>query len=325
MQARRGPHVVRPADVVPVQQPGDVGPDVRTRRPIRGDPCLAVIGSVASRELQVRSTTHRIAEVGARRRPARHQEQMGGKRPRRLGREHVVLQHEVLRVRPVVRDLGGGVIAHDVRLAARTPLGLPALEDVGMVLAPVADLLQRPDEPVHPRAVSVDRRAHRSVGATRVEAVRVVVGPSTDTGLRIGDADVDVAVRVPRESVRAGERAEVVIERAVLLHDHDDVGDVVDADVGIDRRIRGGHGYRRRRGRCANGGHGSLAHAMHARLTHRARHSHDGHDARGHEGRQGTCRGPSGSHVRPDATRSCSSTGTVRGSGRGPAAGPATA
>ena len=189
----------------------------------------------------------------------RHEEQVGGKRRRRLRREHVVLQHEVLRVRPVVRDLAGGVIPHDVRLAARTPLGLPALEDVGVVPASVADLLQRPDEPVHPRAVFVDRRAHQSVGTARVEPVRVVIGPSTDPGLGVGDAHVDVALRVPRESVRAGERAEVVIERAVLLHDHDDVGDVVDADVGIDRRIRGSHGCRRRHGRAPSGGHGSLS------------------------------------------------------------------
>src|SRR5947209_6099764 len=36
-----------------------------------------------------------------------------------VGLEHVVLQHEVLGVRPVVRDLACVVIAHDVRVAEK--------------------------------------------------------------------------------------------------------------------------------------------------------------------------------------------------------------
>jgi hypothetical protein len=47
----------------------------------------------------------------------------------------------------------------------------------------------------------------------------------TQEGIR--DADVDLALCVRRESVRTGERSEVVIEGPVLLHDEDEVIDLV--------------------------------------------------------------------------------------------------
>ena len=173
-------------------------------------------------------------------------------------REHVVLQDEVLRVRPVVRDLLGRVVPHDVGLSCGPASGLPARVVVGTVLAAVADLLQRPHVPVHLTAVLGDPRSDQPVRTAGVEQVRVVVRPLAMPGLGIGDADVDVSVRVSREAVGAGERAEVVIERTVLLHDHDDVRDVVDADVGVDRWIerrlrRSGDGRRRRPSRARPG------------------------------------------------------------------------
>ena len=64
-----------------------------------------------------------------------------------------------------------------------------------------------------------------------IDVADVVVGHLAETGLRIRHADVGAPV-VHRDPVRAGEGPEVGIERAVLLHDHDDVLDLVDAFVG---------------------------------------------------------------------------------------------
>jgi hypothetical protein len=55
----------------------------------------------------------------------------------------------------------------------------------------------------------------------------------------VRDADVDVAVLVDREAVGAGEHPEVMVEGPILLHDHDDVLDLLEPAV---LRTRGGSG-----------------------------------------------------------------------------------
>jgi hypothetical protein len=80
------------------------------------------------------------------------------------------------------------------------------------------------DEPVHPAAVDVEDRVAVVVRAAGVAIGAVVVGPLAQATLRIGNAH---ALRNP---VCTGIRAEVGVERAVLLHDHDHVPDLVDAD-----------------------------------------------------------------------------------------------
>src|SRR5207245_551807 len=92
--------------------------------------------------------------------------------------------------------------------------------------------LCRSDEAVHPPAVLVLDRALLYVRAAGVDLVRVVVGLDALAGLRIGDADGDLPLRVPREAVRAGVGPEVAVERPVLLHDEHDVPDLVDAGRG---------------------------------------------------------------------------------------------
>ena len=54
----------------------------------------------------------RVVALRAVRRPARHHEQMCGLAPRRNAFVHVVVQHAVLRVRPVIREVALGVVAH---------------------------------------------------------------------------------------------------------------------------------------------------------------------------------------------------------------------
>ena len=119
--ARRGDarpvtDVVRPADAVRVEHPRDVPPDVRAWSAVRGDPLLARMRPHAAGELLIGVTAHGVVQVGARRRPPGQQEQVRGERPRVGGREHAVVERVRLRVVPIVRDLLGRVVAHDVGL-----------------------------------------------------------------------------------------------------------------------------------------------------------------------------------------------------------------
>ena len=106
--------VVAPAHARLAQHPGDVAPGVGHLRALLQRPpligladrwVLQLIGSVRSGQRAVQpDTTHRC----------------DGKRPGVGGREHVVLEQVVTRVRPVVRDLLGGVVAHHVGRVAGT-------------------------------------------------------------------------------------------------------------------------------------------------------------------------------------------------------------
>jgi hypothetical protein len=115
VEARAGVDVIGPADVVLVQQVGDVGPSVRRVVAVAHD-VLRVVQD------DVRAAAHRVLRVLACRRPRRDQEQVRRQRPRIRGREQPVLQDEVIGVRPVVRDVRARVIAEDVGLVLRSEL-----------------------------------------------------------------------------------------------------------------------------------------------------------------------------------------------------------
>ena len=155
--------------------------------------------------------------------------------------EHVVLEDEVPRVRPVVRDLAPVVVAQDVRVAemhARRAVPVTAaLADLGTV----GDA----DEAVHAPAVDVLLAGEGTVRAARVvDAVRVAERlHALADAVRYAHGRHAVLHRDP-VCVRIG--AEEGVERAVLLHDHDHVLDHVDA-------VRPGEG------RLAAGLHGAVA------------------------------------------------------------------
>jgi hypothetical protein len=121
----------------------------------------------------------------------------------------------------------------------------------GFCLQPLpAGVLGLGDEAVHLPPRNVRGRIRLAVRAARVQVVRVVVRPLADVLRRIGHADRELAVRIAREAVGAGIRPEVVIEGAVLLHDHDHVLDLVNPDGSLGRLpLRSG-----RRGEREHGG-----------------------------------------------------------------------
>ncbi len=139
--------------------------------------------------------------------------------------EHVVLEHEVACVVPVVRDLVPVVVAHHIGLRGRQR----AAGIVGLVTREETALARLRLEAVHLPAVDVMDRVDHVVWAAGIAVIPVVVRLNADMRLRVGVAgDRTRIARKTGDTVGAGIRPEVGVERAVLLHDHHDVLDLVD-------------------------------------------------------------------------------------------------
>ena len=206
--------VVAPAHVVAVQEVRQIRPRIVE---------LLAVARGSERRLQGRLAAHRVVVLRAARRPAGHHREMGREAPRVDRLEHVVLEDEVARVVPVVRDLVPVVVAHHVGSRGRER----AAGVVGGVTREEAPYPGLPLEAVHLPVIDVAHRVDRVVRAAGVAVGRVVVRLDADVRLRVGVADGRHAV-LHRDPVGAGERAEVGVEGAVLLHDDHDVADLVD-------------------------------------------------------------------------------------------------
>jgi hypothetical protein len=138
--------------------------------------------------------------------------------------EEMVLENEVVCVRPVVRYVPAVVVAHHVGLLGRGS-GAQRVEDVATGAMDAVE--GRVNEPVHRSAVDVGLGGLGAVGSADVDRRRVVVRAHAPSRGRVVDAHGGHAV--PHgDPVRAGIGAEVGVERPVLLHDHDHVLDPVD-------------------------------------------------------------------------------------------------
>ena len=130
-----------------------------------------------------------------------------------------------MRVRPVVRDLASVVVSHEIGGRSACAAKVRGTCALAKLDAPRERLS---DEAVHLAAVDVVNRIERPVRAADVSVVRVVEGADAAVRERVRDAHGRTAV-FHRDPVRAGKRAEVRVEGAVLLHDHDHVLDRVNA------------------------------------------------------------------------------------------------
>ena len=88
--------------------------------------------------------------------------------------------------------------------------------------------LRLSDEAIHLPTVDVARFVRVVVRSTTVHVRVIDVRRDALLGLRVVHADRWLAV-LHRDAVRARERAEIRVERAVLLHDHNDMLDLVNA------------------------------------------------------------------------------------------------
>jgi len=178
----------------------------------------------------LRRVVHAAVRVGAgaARRPAADQVQVGRQGPGVDGLEHVVLQDEVVRVGPVVRDLAGVVVPHDVRRAAGQA---GPRRRVGGAAAPAGLVLGGPDETVHLAAVDVGGRLAEIVAGSAVHQVRIVVRLVAAFGARVGCAHGELAVP-GGDAVGTRIGTEERVERPVLLHDDHHVADLADAGGG---------------------------------------------------------------------------------------------
>ena len=217
-------HVVLPAHAGVVQEVREVGPRVG-REVARVGP--VPVARHVHRRPEVGMTARRNAALGAARRPSGDHVEVGGEAPRADALEHVVLQDEVLREGPVVRDLPRVVPADRVGTGVRAA-GSRALGRGGVLRAVRVAPADRPgDEPVHPSAVEILVRGMRRMRAPAVPDTVVVERPDAVMSHGIGQADGGSSVH-HGDAVGAGVRAEVGVERPVLLHHHDDVLDLVD-------------------------------------------------------------------------------------------------
>ena len=159
---------------------------------------------------------------------------MRGQAPRVHRCEHAVLQHELVGVRPVVRDVALVEGAHHVRLPPRAVL-LVASRAVRVDRTREAGQHHRADVAVHLPLVDVEPG---SPGRMRSAGSRQHLGVERRKALvqhRVWGAHRELAVRLRRDPFRAGIRAEVVIEGAILLNDHHDVIDLEDPGRGARR------------------------------------------------------------------------------------------
>ncbi len=132
----------------------------------------------------------------------------------------MVLQHELLSVVPVIGDLAGVVVAHDV--------GLPDFAAVGRVgvFAVLGRALSLGDEAIHLAAIDVRRGVTLAVRPAPVEIGGVVVRRDALPRGGIVHAHRGHAI-LHGDAICTRKGAEVAVEGAVLLHDHNDMLDLM--------------------------------------------------------------------------------------------------
>src|SRR5919202_1051505 len=143
--------------------------------------------------------------------------------PGRVRLEHAILQYELLRVGPVVRNFSCVVVPHYVRFLVRATTG-----GIELVVTPLlATLMLLLNEAVHLTFVYVAFGILSAVWTTAIEVLRVVERLDALFGLGVRYTNHRNTV-LHRYAVCTRVRAEVVVEGAVLLHDHYDVLDLME-------------------------------------------------------------------------------------------------
>ena len=232
VRLRPGLHVVAPAHVLPVQQVGQVGPGVH--RVLRGHPSARAGPPVRRAEADPPGSVGagRRGAGRAARRPLRDLPQVLGQAPGPHRLEHVVLEDVAVRERPVVRDVALRVVPEYV------DPGAVAARRVVRVVAVLVGEHALPQEAVHPAVVEVVHVVAEGVRPAAVD-VRVVDVQVLAGEARRGRLAGHRPAVLHGDPVGAGEGAEVGVEGAVLLHDHDHVLDLVDAGHVVQRRRPG--------------------------------------------------------------------------------------
>src|SRR5262249_60844616 len=103
-------NVVLPAHVVLVQQVREIRPGVVRRLSLGGGTCPKLVWI-----LKGVGAAHRVTRLGASGGPLADHEEVLWQRPRGIRFEHAVLKDEAGGVGPVVGDIPGVLVAHDVR------------------------------------------------------------------------------------------------------------------------------------------------------------------------------------------------------------------
>src|SRR5581483_1832346 len=149
-------------------------------------------------------TAPRIVVFRAYRGPFGYLEKMLRETPGGDRLEHAVMQHEIARIGPIVRDIFAVVIAH-----GRTRFRLD-------------------DKTVHPSAIDISYSINGAMWVITISVVSIMIGLGAVAVYWIRHADIKLAA-LPRNAINSRERTEITIERAILLHDDYHVLDLVNA------------------------------------------------------------------------------------------------
>ncbi len=145
---------------------------------------------------------------------------MGWQAPGSVWLKHMVLQDKVFGIGPVVGNFVGIVISHYIGLA------ISATGRIIRVYTASPAFFSLSDEAIHLAVIDVGRGVGCTVWPSVIEVLCVVIWFDALTCFGIIDAHCGDTV-LHGDTIRTGIGSEVGIERAILLHNDDDMLDFV--------------------------------------------------------------------------------------------------
>src|SRR5579884_1207621 len=132
----------------------------------------------------------------------------------------MVLQHKIMGILPVVGYLLGCVVSHNIAHSSCCAIGLCA--------AALIFTFRLGNKAIHLAAIYVGNGIGLAMRPAGIYVAGVVVGLNALAGPRVVNANCWHAV-LHRYTVGTRKRTEVTVERAVFLHNNDNVFDFVNA------------------------------------------------------------------------------------------------
>ncbi len=149
---------------------------------------------------------------------------MGGKTPGRIRFKHTVLQDKVFGVGPVVGNFVKVMVSHHIRLP------IPTARRGIWVDTTSLSIFGLRDETIHLPMIDISSGVWRSMWSPMIQVLCIMIGSHTLARQWIVDTHCGHAI-LHWNAICTWIRAEVAVERSILLHNHDDMLDFVDITI----------------------------------------------------------------------------------------------